>query len=206
MMIEQLLASGIYYENVSQEFGLEVFELKRHDALHSGVLPKIDPVAMIRQMRWLMEKSDGVLQTILSNDKEKIDRELTELQLTAIRTSLSVVAQFAKVTGATKYLDPHVSLPRWQQIMRKLATALADHPEAQQVLLRVMQEDGPPDEVPEPPKRGRGRPRDPNTQSVAQRTLEIMKVELPPQNGDNPVEEPPTDEPAMIRPDKQTES
>jgi hypothetical protein len=47
------------------------------------------------------------------------------------------------LTGAQKYMDPHVMLPRWTNMMGKLLDAFKNNPEAIEILLQFMESEGP---------------------------------------------------------------
>ncbi len=142
--IEELLASGVYYDDVANEFAIQVHILRRHETLHSTIQSNVDPLTILRHMRWLMEKADHLANAVLNNLND-ISNENLRRQLSVINTSLTVSVEYAKLVNAKKHLDPHIALPRWQQVMQKIARALKDNPEGLKALMEIMQEEGPPD-------------------------------------------------------------
>src|SRR5215510_11963456 len=119
--IENLLAAGIFYSDLAEEFGLQERTLRRHDAFHSGALPEVDPLSILRSIRWLNEQSTLLTQNLLrSGAGQKRSKEIYKLRLEAIRTTLGVLSEIAKLTDAKKHLDPHVTLPRWHEALTKI--------------------------------------------------------------------------------------
>ena len=137
-----MLASGIYYDDLSKEFDIQVRTLRRHEALHSTVQSNVDPLTILRHMRWLMEEADKLAGEILL-DHKVIKAEKIRSKVLVINTSLSVATEYAKLVNARKHLDPHISLPRWSQVMQKIAKALENNPEGLRALMGIMQEEGP---------------------------------------------------------------
>jgi len=143
-MIESLLAAGVFYSDLAEEFGLQERSLRRHDALHSTKQPSVDPLSILRNIRWLNEQSTLLTQNLLrSGAGQKRSKEIYRLRMEAIRTSLAVTTEYAKLTDAKKHIDPHVTLPRWKEVMSKLGEALRTIPEAQAALVKLQKEEGP---------------------------------------------------------------
>ena len=143
-MIESLLDAGVFYSDLAEEFGLQERTLRRHDALHSTSLPDIDPLSILRSIRWLNEQSTLLTQNLLrSGAGQKRSKEIYRLRMEAIRTSLAITTEYAKLTDAKKHIDPHVTLPRWKEVMSKLGEALRTIPEAQAALVKLQKEEGP---------------------------------------------------------------
>ena len=143
-MIESLLSAGVFYSDLAEEFGLQERTLRRHDSLHSTSLPDIDPLSILRSLRWLHEQSTLVTQNLLrSGAGQKRSKEIYRLRMEAIRTSLAVTTEYAKLTNAKKHVDSAVTLPRWRQVMSKLGEALRTIPEAQAALVKLQKEEGP---------------------------------------------------------------
>ena len=142
-MIESLLDAGVFYSDLAEEFGLQERTLRRHDALHSTSLPDIDPLSILRSIRWLHEQSTLVTQNLLrSGAGQKRGKVIYQLRMEAIRTSLAVTTEYAKLTNAKKHVDSAVTLPRWRQVMSKLGDALRGIPEAQAALVKLEKEEG----------------------------------------------------------------
>jgi hypothetical protein len=143
-MIESLLAAGVFYSDLAEEFGLQERSLRRHDALHSTKQPSVDPLSILRNIRWLNEQSTLLTQNLLrSGAGQKRSKEIYRLRMEAIRTSLAVTTEYAKLTDAKKHIDPHVTLPRWKEVIGKLGEALRTIPEAEAALLKLEKEEGP---------------------------------------------------------------
>ena len=143
-MIESLLAAGVFHSDVADEFGLQERSLRRHDALHSTLQPNIDPLSILRNIRWLNEQSTLLTQSLLrSGAGQKRSKEIYRLRMEAIRTSPAVTTEYAKLTNAKKHIDAAVTLPRWRQVMSKLGDALRTIPEAQAALVKLQKEEGP---------------------------------------------------------------
>jgi len=144
--IDTLLAAGVFYSDLADEFGLQERTLRRHDAFHATTQPNVDPLSILRSIRWLNEQSTLLTQNLLrSGAGQKRSKEIYRLRMEAIRTNLAVLSEYGKLTSAKKYIDPHVSLPAWNNVMSKLADALNGIPEAQKALLNLMKEEGPQD-------------------------------------------------------------
>ena len=144
--IETLLAAGVFFSDVAEEFGLQERTLSRHDALHSGTLPDVDPLSILRSIRWLNEQSTLLTQNLLrSGAGQKRSKEIYHLRMEAIRTNLSVLSEYAKLTDVRKHIDPHVTLPRWREVMNKIVTGLQDIPQASEALLKVIEDERPKD-------------------------------------------------------------
>src|SRR6516162_6274174 len=143
-MIESLLAAGVFYSDLTEEFGLQERSLRRHDALHSTKQPTVDPLSILRNIRWLNEQAHLLAQNLLrSGAGQKRSKEIYRLRMEAIRTNLAVTTEYAKLVGAKKYLDPYVTLPRWKEVIGKLGEALRTIPEAEAALLKLEKEEGP---------------------------------------------------------------
>src|SRR5215813_11525486 len=144
--IETLLEAGVFFSDVAEEFGLQERTLRRHDALHSGTLPDVDPLSILRSIRWLNEQSTLLTQSLLrSGAGQKRSKEIYHLRMEAIRTNLSVLSEYAKLTNVKKHIDPHVTLPRWRQVMSKILNGLQGIPGADEALSKVIKEEGPKD-------------------------------------------------------------
>ena len=143
-MIESLLAAGVFYTDVAAEFSLQEHTLRRHDALHSTSLASVDPLSILRSLRWLHEQSTLLTQNLLrSGAGQKRSKAIYQLRMESIRTALAVVAEYAKLTNAKKHLDPHVTLPRWKEIITNLGETFGDIPEARAALVKLQKEEGP---------------------------------------------------------------
>ena len=144
--IEALLAAGVFCSDLAEEFGLQERTLRRHDAFHSGALPEVDPLSILRNIRWLNEQSTLLTQNLLrSGAGQKRSKEIYHLRMEAIRTNLSVLSEYAKLTDVRKHIDPHVTLPRWREVMTQIFNGLQDIPQAREALLKVIEDEGPKD-------------------------------------------------------------
>jgi hypothetical protein len=142
-MIESLLSAGVFYNDVAEEFGLQERTLRRHDALHSTSLATVDPLSILRHIRWLNEQATLLTQSLLRvGAGQKRSKVIYQLRMEAIRTSLAITTEYAKLTNAKKHIDPHVTLPRWKEIIGKLGEALRTIPEAQAALVKLQKEEG----------------------------------------------------------------
>src|SRR5262249_29501463 len=142
--IEALLAAGIFFSDLAEEFGLQERTLRRHDALHSVTVPDVDPLSILRSIRWLNEQSTLLTQTLLrSGAGQKRSKEIYKLRMEAIRTNLSVLSEYAKLTDPREHMDPHVTLPRWHEALTKIFNGLQDIPQAREALLKVIEEEAP---------------------------------------------------------------
>jgi hypothetical protein len=61
----------------------------------------------------------------------------------AIRTNLCVLSEYARLTNVKKHIDPHVTLPRWHEVMSKIVNGLQDIPQASETLLKLIKAEGP---------------------------------------------------------------
>src|SRR5215813_11785735 len=144
--IETLLAAGVFCSDVAEEFGLQERTLRRHDAFHSVTLPDVDPLSILRSIRWLNEQSTLLTQTLLrSGAGQKRSKEIYKLRMEAIRTTLGVLSEYAKLTDVRKHMDPHVTLQRWHEVMTQIFNGLQDIPQAREALLKVIEDEGPKD-------------------------------------------------------------
>src|SRR5215813_838813 len=144
--IEALLAAGVFCSDLAEEFGLQERTLRRHDAFHSGALPEVDPLSILRGIRWLNEQSTLLTQNLLrSGAGQKRSKAIYQLRMEAIRTNLAVLSEYAKLTNAKKYIDPSITLPRWKEVVGKIMDCLKDIPEATAALSKVVKEEGPQD-------------------------------------------------------------
>lgn len=140
-MIEALCAAGAFIGDIAFEFDVSERELRRHENLHSTKIPTIDPVAILRHLRWLQEQADNLTRSVLGNSATAIPSEKTrKARIAAIENSLKVARELIDLTSAKKHMDPHVTLPRWSQFLNKLVGALNDEPQALAVLLDFMKE------------------------------------------------------------------
>src|SRR5215475_3642701 len=125
--IETLLATGVFYRDVAEEFGLQERTLRRHDAFHSVTVPDVDPLSILRGIRWLNEQSTLLTQTLLrSGAGQKRSGKIYKLRMEAIRTNLGVLSEYSKLIDVRKHMDPHVTLPRWHQVISKIINGLQD--------------------------------------------------------------------------------
>src|SRR5215813_5125802 len=144
--IENLLAAGIFYSDLAEEFGCQERTLRRHDAFHSGALPEVDPLSILRSIRWLNEQSTLLAQNLLkSGAGQKRSKEIYKLRMEAIKTTLGVLSEYAKLIDVRKHIDPHVTLQRWHEVMNKIVTGLQDIPQASEALLKVIEDERPKD-------------------------------------------------------------
>ena len=145
-LIETLLAAGVFYSDLADEFGFQERSLKRHEAFHSTVQPSVDPLSILRGLRWLNEQATLLTQNLLrSGAGQKRAKEIYHLRMEAIRTNLAVLSEYARITDAKHHIDPHISLPRWNEVINKITDALKSHPEAQNALRKIAKEEGPQD-------------------------------------------------------------
>ena len=144
--IETLLEAGVFCSDVAEEFGLQERTLRRHDAFHSGTLPDVDHLSILRSIRWLNEQSTLLTQNLLrSGAGQKRSKEIYKLRLEAIKTTLGVLSEYAKLTDAKKHIDPHITLSRWHEVMTQIFNSLQDIPQAREALLKVIEDEGPKD-------------------------------------------------------------
>jgi len=144
--IETLLAAGVFCSDVAEEFGLQERTLRRHDALHSCTLPDVDPLSILRSIRWLNEQSTLLAQNLLkSGAGQKRSKEIYKLRMEAIRTNLAVLSEYAKLIDVRKHMDPHVTLPRWREVISKIVNDLQNFPQASEALLKVIEDERPKD-------------------------------------------------------------
>jgi hypothetical protein len=140
--IETLLADGVFCSDLAEEFGLQERTLRRHDAFHSGALPDVDPLSILRSIRWLNEQSTLLTQNLLrSGAGQKRSKAIYKLRMEAIRTNLDVLSEYAKLTDVRKHIDPHVTLPRWREVITKFVNGLQDIPQASEALLKVIEDE-----------------------------------------------------------------
>jgi len=145
-LIETLLAGDVFYSDLAEEFGLQERTLKRHEALHSTLQPSVDPLSILRSIRWLNEQSTLLTQNLLRNGAgQKRGKQIYDLRMEAIRTNLAVLSEYAKLTNAKKNIDPSITLPRWKEVVGKIMDCLKDIPEATAALSKVVKEEGPKD-------------------------------------------------------------
>jgi len=145
-LIETLLAGGVFYSDLAEEFGLQERTLKRHEGLHSTLQPSVDPLSILRGIRWLNEQSSLLTQNLLrSGAGQKRSKAIYQLRMEAIRTNLAVLSEYAKLTNAKKHIDPSITLPRWKEVVGKIMDCLKDIPEATAALSKVVKEEGPQD-------------------------------------------------------------
>src|SRR5262249_42586802 len=145
-LIETLLAGGVFYSDLAEKFGLQERTLKRHEALHSTKQDTVDPLSILRSMRWLNEQSTLLTQNLLrSGAGQKRSKEIYHPRMEAIRTNLAVLSEYAKLTNAKKHIDPSITLPRWNEVVAKIMDCLKDIPEARAALSKVVKEEGPQD-------------------------------------------------------------
>ena len=148
-LIETLLAGGVFYSDLAGEFGLQERTLKRHDALHSTLQPSVDPLSILRGIRWLNEQSSLLTQNLLrSGAGQKRSKAIYQLRMEAIRTNLAVLSEYAKLTNAKKHIDPSITLPRWKEVTDKIMVALKDFPGAIEALAKVAKKDEGPQDGP----------------------------------------------------------
>ena len=145
-LIETLLAGGVFYSDLAEEFGLQERTLRRHDALHSTLQPSVDPLSILRGLRLLTEQTTLLTQNLLrSGAGQKRSKEIYHLRMESIRTNLAVLSEYAKLTNAKKHIDPSITLPRWNEVVAKIMDCLKDIPEARAALSKVVKEEGPQD-------------------------------------------------------------
>jgi len=145
-LIENLLAMGVFHRDIADEFGLQERTLRRHDGLHSTLQPSVDPLSILRGIRWLNEQSSLLTQNLLrSGAGQKRSKAIYQLRMEAIRTNLAVLSEYAKLTNAKKHIDPSITLPRWKEVVGKIMDCLKDIPEARAALSKVVKEEGPQD-------------------------------------------------------------
>jgi len=145
-LIETLLAGGVFYSDLAEEFGLQERTLRRHDALHSTLQPSVDPLSILRGLRLLTEQTTLLTQNLLrSGAGQKRSKEIYHLRMESIRTNLAVLSEYAKLTNAKKHIDPSITLPRWKEVVGKIMDCLKDIPEATAALSKVVKEEGPQD-------------------------------------------------------------
>ena len=145
-LIENLLAAGIFYTDVADEFGVQKRTLQRHETFHSTKQASVDPLSILRHMRLLNEQATVLTQSLLrSGAGQKRSKEIYHLRMESIRTSLAVVSEYAKITNVKKHIDPLIVLPRWHETINRIGNALKAFPEAQAALFKAMKEEGPED-------------------------------------------------------------
>jgi len=143
-MIESLLAAGVFYSDLADEFGLQERSLRRHDAVHSTLQPSVDPLSILRSLRWLHEQSTLLTRDLLRRGAgQRRAKEIYNLRLQALHVTLAITSAYAKLTNTKKHIDAAVTLPRWRQVMSKLGDALRTIPEAQAALVKLQKEEGP---------------------------------------------------------------
>src|SRR5262249_43200844 len=109
-------------------------------------LPEVDPLSILRSIRWLNEQSTLLTQNLLrSGAGQKRSKEIYKLRLEAIKTTLGVLSEYAKLIDVRKHIDPHVTLPRWRQVMSKILNGLQGIPGADEALTKVIEDEGPKD-------------------------------------------------------------
>src|SRR5262249_8500258 len=85
-------------------------------------------------------------QTLLrSGAGQKRSKEIYKLRMEAIRTTLGVLSEYAKLIDVRKHIDPHVTLQRWHEVMTKIFNGLQDIPQAREALLKVIEDEAPKD-------------------------------------------------------------
>src|SRR5215467_3696104 len=93
-LIETLLAGGVFYSDLAEEFGLQERTLRRHESLHSTKQDTVDPLAILRSMRWLNEQATLLTQNLLrSGAGQKRSKSIYRLRLQAIQTNLGVLVE-----------------------------------------------------------------------------------------------------------------
>jgi len=63
----------------------------------------------------------------------------------AIRTNLGVLSEYSKLIDVRKHMDPHVTLPRWHQVISKIINGLQDFPQASEAVLKLIEDERPKD-------------------------------------------------------------
>lgn len=141
--IESLMAAGVYYGDIRLEFGISEMDLRRHEALHSTKQPTVDPLTILREMRWLNEQSYKISRSEIVNQNSKISAEKVARRFRAITSRLGVLKEYSVLINAPKHLDDRVVLPRWHQVIMNLSEKLKDIPGAIDALTEWAQEQGP---------------------------------------------------------------
>lgn len=143
--IDTLLANGVPYDEVSREFRIAVVFLRRHEVLHSTKQPSMDPLAILRGMRWLVEEQEKLARRELGAVKDRAAAEVVGRRQKAILNSLTVLREYANLTDAKRHLDSRVILPRWNQVIQRLAEKMKEIPGAMDALREFAREEGPQD-------------------------------------------------------------
>jgi hypothetical protein len=143
-LIDMLLAAGVFYLDIGREFLLAVSELRRHEALHSTKQPSIDPVTILLHLKWLNEEAaKQAHREIYSSKGNLVSQERFDRRQKSLQTSLNVARAYADTINVKKHIDQYVSLPRWQQVMQKIAKRLKDIPGALEALGEAISENSP---------------------------------------------------------------
>ena len=141
--IEVLMAGGVYYGDIRLEFGISENDLRRHEALHSTKQPSVDPLTILREMRWLNEQSHKTSRREISTTNPKISEKVINRRFRAITSRLAVLKEYSVLINAPKHLDDRVVLPRWHQVIMNLSERLKDIPGAIDALTEWAKEQGP---------------------------------------------------------------
>lgn len=138
------MANGVGFADLTYQFGIKERDLRRHEALHSTMQPTIDPLMILRGMRYVHEQSEKIMiEEINWTNLEK--SKVTDRKLKVLRSHMEVLRQFSALVNAPKHLDPNVVLPRWHQTILKLSEKLKDIPGAIEALGEWAKEESPPD-------------------------------------------------------------
>jgi hypothetical protein len=142
--LEMLLAAGMPYADLKEDYGLKITDLRRHEQLHSTKQPVIDPLRILHAMRYLAEKSEQMVQESFENpvlDKE--GEKIFNTRVRAINLAKDIYAKYADLIDAPRHLDERVVLPRWTQVIQTLGEKLREVPGALEVLQKWADTEGP---------------------------------------------------------------
>lgn len=141
--IETLMAAGAYYDDLRIEFGIRVIDLRRHESLHSTKQPSVDPLTLLREVRWLNEQAAKMVRRELAKPDKAPNKDILGRRMNVIGLALRVLHEYSTLVDAPKHLDQNVVLPRWHQVIMKLSERLKNIPGAVDALVEWAKEEGP---------------------------------------------------------------
>lgn len=132
-LLDRLISRGDTLAVLARRFELSEDAISRHRSEHVDKLAfttQVDPQGLLRDL--LAAKADAEATLKAADDPELRLRAVREVRLTA--------ESIAKLTGVFRAMDKKILLPVWARVKQAVISALKDHPEAREAVLRSLEQ------------------------------------------------------------------